>query len=112
MLAAAVVLGCADLDVPTPPPTIAERTDSPQSRPITELYAEAMSYARSQPSYAGQFLERDAGNRMVFLFHGDIDDHRQELERRIDEGLPWDVRSVPRSLAELQAFKDEVRALA
>lgn len=77
---------------------------------LPDLIRDASAYSRTQPDYAGRYIDHDAGGVMVFLFSGDLTNHASELGRRMPGDATFRVERVERSRSDLETLRSDVHA--
>lgn len=75
---------------------------------LADVAAPAVSYARSDRSFAGWFVERTPTPRLVFLFADPPERHRARVAELLPANTPFELRDVEYTLAELDAAKARV----
>lgn len=70
----------------------------------------AMDYGNSQPQFAGAFIDQKAGGVPVFLFTGDLDSHRSNIEKSLEQPIDFRVEMAKRSMSELLAQQEVIEA--
>jgi hypothetical protein len=77
---------------------------------LEELKEPVITYAVSQPDYAGSWIDNDRGGILVVQFSGPLFAHQAAIFSKVRPDAPIEVRQVRWSTAELQALAVRVRA--
>ena len=91
----------------SPPPVLEGQSTANR---LIDVAAPAVSYARTDTSYAGWFVERTPTPRLVFLFADPPERHRERVAELLPANAPFELRDVEYTLAELDAAKARVGA--
>lgn len=71
---------------------------------------EAFAFAQKQSRFAGAYIDNSDQGRPTFLFTGGVEAFRDDLARRLPDGLDFGVRRVDHSWDDLQATKKAISA--
>lgn len=90
------------------PLTVSESAELNRRVQIQLSLDEALAYGRSDPSWAGAWIDQRAGGVPVFAFTARTDDQTSEIARRLPRDTQFRTTTVSRTLAELAELKQRI----